>query len=181
LPGVTAAVDANDDRLLSRPKNDPKTSRTSDIWRTTSAPLRRTCSECYSHLPDYYGDTRSRRDCTSVLVHWRLHYRHTNRQPGSYGYLGDAARYFRNSPANVAVRRAIRKEAVETLERLHTSGLYDRIIIVAHSLGCVVSYDMLRAYFSRVSREFDRRAGDEGRAEPSRGKIRRALSRLAPV
>ena len=68
-------------------------------------------------------------------------------------YLGDAARYFRGSPANVAVRRAIRKEAVDTLERLHTSGLYDRIIIVAHSLGCVVSYDMLRAYFSRVCDE----------------------------
>jgi hypothetical protein len=68
-------------------------------------------------------------------------------------YLGDAARYFRNSPANVAVRRAIRKEAVDTLERLHASGKYDRIIIVAHSLGCVVSYDMLRAYFGRVCRE----------------------------
>jgi len=68
-------------------------------------------------------------------------------------YLGDAARYFRNSPANVAVRRAIRKEAVDTLDGLHTSGLYDRIIIVAHSLGCVVSYDMLRAYFSRVCDE----------------------------
>ena len=50
-------------------------------------------------------------------------------------YLGDAARYFRNSPANVAVRRAIRKEAVDTLERLHNCGLYDRIIVVAHSLG----------------------------------------------
>jgi hypothetical protein len=68
-------------------------------------------------------------------------------------YLGDAARYFRGSPANVAVRRAIRKEAVDTLERLHTSGQYDRIIIVAHSLGCVVSYDMLRTYFSRVCDE----------------------------
>jgi hypothetical protein len=65
-------------------------------------------------------------------------------------YLGDAARYFRGSPANVAVRRAIRTEAVDTLARLHTSGQYDRIIVVAHSLGCVVSYDMLRTYFSRV-------------------------------
>jgi hypothetical protein len=68
-------------------------------------------------------------------------------------YLGDAARYFRGSPANVAVRRAIRTEAVDMLERLHTSGQYDRIIVVAHSLGCVVSYDMLRSYFSRVCDE----------------------------
>jgi len=68
-------------------------------------------------------------------------------------YLGDAARYFRNSPANVAVRREIRKQAVDTLDYLHTSGRYDRIIVVAHSLGCVVAYDMLRAYFSRVCEE----------------------------
>jgi hypothetical protein len=68
-------------------------------------------------------------------------------------YLGDAARYFRGSPGNVAVRRAIRKEAVDTLERLHTSGQYDRIVIVAHSLGCVVAYDMLRNYFGRVCGE----------------------------
>ena len=65
-------------------------------------------------------------------------------------YLGDAARYFRNSPANVAVRRAIRKNAVDTLASLHASGYYDRIIVVAHSLGSVVAYDMLRAYYSRI-------------------------------
>jgi hypothetical protein len=68
-------------------------------------------------------------------------------------YLGDAARYFRGSPGNVAVRRAIRKEAVDTLERLHKSGQYDRIVVVAHSLGTVVAYDMLRAYFSRICDE----------------------------
>jgi hypothetical protein len=65
-------------------------------------------------------------------------------------FLGDAARYFRNSPGNVAVRREIRKQAVDTLAALHTSGRYDRIIVVAHSLGTVIAYDMLRAYFSRI-------------------------------
>jgi hypothetical protein len=65
-------------------------------------------------------------------------------------YLGDAARYFRNSPGNVAVRREIRKQAVDTLDALHASGKYDRIVVVAHSLGTVVAYDMLRAYFSRI-------------------------------
>jgi hypothetical protein len=65
-------------------------------------------------------------------------------------YLGDAARYFRNSPGNVRVRRQIRKEAVDTIDALHASGKYDRIIVVAHSLGTVVAYDMLRAYFSRI-------------------------------
>jgi hypothetical protein len=65
-------------------------------------------------------------------------------------YLGDAARYFRASPGNVAVRREIRKQAVDTLDALHASGKYDRIIVVAHSLGTVIAYDMLRAYFSRI-------------------------------
>jgi hypothetical protein len=65
-------------------------------------------------------------------------------------FLGDAARYFRNSPGNVAVRREIRKQAVDTLDALHASGKYDRIIVAAHSLGTVVAYDMLRAYFSRI-------------------------------
>ena len=70
-------------------------------------------------------------------------------------YLGDAARYFRNSPGNVAVRRAIRKEAVDTLGagsiRLRPATI--AIVVVAHSLGTVVAYDMLRAYFSRVCDE----------------------------
>lgn len=65
-------------------------------------------------------------------------------------FIGDAARYFRNAPSNVAVRREIRQQAVNTLEMLHSCGKYDRIIIVAHSLGTVVAYDMLRAFFGRI-------------------------------
>ncbi len=65
-------------------------------------------------------------------------------------YLGDAACYFRNSPANVAARRAIRKNAVDTLDQLHRSRDYDRIVVVAHSLGTAVAYDMLRAYYSGI-------------------------------
>jgi hypothetical protein len=66
-------------------------------------------------------------------------------------FLGDAARYFRASPGNVTVRREIRRQAVDTLDRLHKWGTYDRIVVVAHSLGTVVAYDMLRAYFSRLN------------------------------
>jgi hypothetical protein len=115
-------------------------------------------------------------------------------------YLGDAARYFRGSPANVAVRRAIRTEAVNTLDSLHRSGSYDRIIVVAHSLGTVVAYDMLRAYFSRICSELPPVAdlGDDfaeidtsawqpdGTATASdkkilREKARRAVARIAAV
>jgi hypothetical protein len=66
-------------------------------------------------------------------------------------FLGDTARYFRVSPGNVTVRREIRRQAVDTLDTLHKWGTYDRIIVVAHSLGTVVAYDMLRAYFSRLN------------------------------
>ena len=44
-------------------------------------------------------------------------------------------------------------QAVNTLHNLHKCGHYDRIIVVAHSLGTVVAYDMLRAYFSRICGE----------------------------
>src|SRR4029077_19376762 len=71
-------------------------------------------------------------------------------------YLGDAARYFRASPGNVLVRREIRRQAVEMLDTLHKWGTYDRIVVVAHSLGTVVGYDMLRAYFSRVNNRLPR-------------------------
>jgi hypothetical protein len=78
-------------------------------------------------------------------------------------YLGDAARYFRNAPGNTAVRRKIRKDAVDTLEKLHTRGNYDRIIVVAHSLGTVVAYDMLRAYYSRICSNFAATSSFAGR------------------
>jgi len=83
-------------------------------------------------------------------------------------YLGDAARYFRDAPSNVAVRRAIRREAVEMLETLHLSGQYDRIVIVAHSLGTVVAYDMLRAYFGRISRDLPTSGKELGAHEDER-------------
>jgi hypothetical protein len=68
-------------------------------------------------------------------------------------YLGDVARYLRNSPANIAGRREIRRAAVDTLLALHESGKYDRIVVVAHSLGTFVAYDMLRATFARMYRD----------------------------
>ncbi len=69
---------------------------------------------------------------------------------------GDAARYLRAAPSNIAVRRSIRAMAVSMLHRLHSAHWqgapkYDRIIIVSHSLGTVVAYDMLRAYWAQVA------------------------------
>ncbi|MEM1128874.1 MAG: hypothetical protein AAGI71_19680 [Bacteroidota bacterium] len=56
---------------------------------------------------------------------------------------GDAARYLDASPANIGRRQAIRAKGVEILNKLHACGEYERIIVVGHSLGSVIGYDLL--------------------------------------
>lgn len=63
---------------------------------------------------------------------------------------GDAARYLNAAPPNVGVRQTIREAAVDLIEKLHASGLYDRIVIIGHSLGTVVAYDALTFAWGRV-------------------------------
>jgi hypothetical protein len=58
------------------------------------------------------------------------------------GIIGDAARYLHVAPANVQCRHAIRQAGIKVLDTLHERG-YDRIIIVGHSLGSVIGYDIL--------------------------------------
>lgn len=82
-------------------------------------------------------------------------------------YFGDVARYVKPNPMNVARRQEIRQKGVELLEtlmgvhgkdpRLHKdteswSEEYDRIIVVGHSLGSVVAYDILKHTFARWNR-----------------------------
>lgn len=69
--------------------------------------------------------------------------------------IGDAARYFTVSPDNVQVTEEIRATAVNLLERLHDmereSGipLYERLVVVGHSLGSVIAYDAVRFLWAR--------------------------------
>ncbi|WP_455911457.1 hypothetical protein [Pseudomonas putida] len=58
-------------------------------------------------------------------------------------YLGDAARYLSPNPQNVVVREQIRADGVALLRALHNKGDYDRIIVVGHSLGSVIAYDIV--------------------------------------
>jgi hypothetical protein len=55
----------------------------------------------------------------------------------------DVVRYLDTSPRSYAVRREIRKGLVEMLQALHASKAprYDRIVLVAHSLGAYLAYD----------------------------------------
>lgn len=69
--------------------------------------------------------------------------------------IGDAARYLRNDPDNIAARQKIRALGVDALERLHGSERdYERIIVVGHSLGSIIGYDILRYAFARRMQEF---------------------------
>ncbi|MGW4228304.1 hypothetical protein ACWEF9_03285 [Streptomyces sp. NPDC004980] len=58
----------------------------------------------------------------------------------------DVVRYLDTSPRSYAVRHDIRKGLVELLQKLHSSRYkgeprYERIVIVAHSLGAYIAYD----------------------------------------
>lgn len=73
--------------------------------------------------------------------------------------VGDAARYFTNSPGNLEDREEIRLGLVKLLAELHdrrdpVTGQheYDRIVVVGHSLGSVIAYDALNALWARRSR-----------------------------
>ncbi|MES2626357.1 MAG: hypothetical protein V4628_13820 [Pseudomonadota bacterium] len=76
-------------------------------------------------------------------------------------YVGDAARYLSPSPQNIALRQRIRSEGVNLLRRLHESGKYDRIVIVGHSLGSVIGYDILTALWQKHNENYDFKARED--------------------
>lgn len=82
-------------------------------------------------------------------------------------YLGDVARYVRADPRNIAMRRAIRERGLKLLDDLHASGAYERIVIVAHSLGTIIAYDLVSFFWA--ARERALRISEE---EPAFQKLR---------
>lgn len=64
--------------------------------------------------------------------------------------FGDAATYLKAQVETVGSRARIRERGLKLLEGLHSSDRYDRIIIVAHSLGTVLAYDLLQIFWQRV-------------------------------
>jgi hypothetical protein len=69
--------------------------------------------------------------------------------------VGDAARYLSSNPGDIQRRQEIRKKGLDLLEDLHRCGKYDRIILVGHSLGGVIGYDMLMHMWGRRHRRMD--------------------------
>ena len=74
--------------------------------------------------------------------------------------VGDAARYLNPTPANVNRREEIRAKGFEVLKKLHDKrNGYDRIIVVGHSLGAVIGYDVLYHTWSEFNRSSGTNAG----------------------
>jgi hypothetical protein len=59
-------------------------------------------------------------------------------------YLGDVAAYVRAEPDTIEKRAEVRERGRALLRSLMDSPSYDRVVIVAHSLGCIIAYDLLQ-------------------------------------
>ncbi|MBV7336195.1 hypothetical protein KFU94_49765 [Chloroflexi bacterium TSY] len=80
-------------------------------------------------------------------------------------YLGDAARYLSPIPRNIKLRQKIRTEGINLLRSLHGSGDYDRIILVGHSLGSIIAYDIITHLWDEYNAQL---SGLEEKAEVQR-------------
>ena len=66
--------------------------------------------------------------------------------------VGDAARYLHVAPPNVQTRHQIRSAGAQVLRSLHERG-YDRIVVVGHSLGTVIGYDVLNHSWTEFNQD----------------------------
>jgi hypothetical protein len=75
-------------------------------------------------------------------------------------YAGDAARYLHVGPPNIEIRRQIREAGINLLKNLLDAQVgpennktyeYDRIIVVGHSLGSIIGYDILTHLWPRYN------------------------------
>jgi hypothetical protein len=55
----------------------------------------------------------------------------------------DVVRYLDTSPRSYQIRKEIRAGIIDLLQALHDYGRYERIVIMAHSLGSYIAYDAI--------------------------------------
>ena len=77
-------------------------------------------------------------------------------------YVGRIVRYTSAKPDNIAARQNIRHRGLVLLENLHSSSEYERIIVVGHSLGSILAYDLISYFWAA---RLDSRTVVEGSAE----------------
>lgn len=85
--------------------------------------------------------------------------------------LADAARYLTPKPEHVLARNAIREEGVHLLRALHDSGVYQRVVVVGHSLGSVIGLDILRITFDELRHPDPTKPVPKEEAEAFRGLV----------
>ena len=69
-------------------------------------------------------------------------------------FVGDVARYLTPLPSNIKLRQAIRAEGIALLKRIHEEGEYERVILVGHSLGSMIAYDLLKYLWQEYQEEY---------------------------
>jgi hypothetical protein len=62
--------------------------------------------------------------------------------------FGRVVRYTRAKPDNIAARAAVRARGLNLLRAVHEGDEYDRVILVAHSLGSILAYDLLTYFWA---------------------------------
>jgi hypothetical protein len=98
------------------------------------------------------------------LIAWVLTYIVARVLPGWItGSFVDVVRYLDTTPRSYEVRRNIRKGIVELLQGLHDSGRYQRIVIVAHSLGSYIAYDAITYLWAQMNWRHAAATGPVGR------------------
>ncbi len=74
--------------------------------------------------------------------------------------IGDVIRYTMPTPQNIEVRNLIRKKGVELLQKLHDAknsdgkDTYSDIVLVGHSLGSIVCFDLLTFLFPQYHTKY---------------------------
>ncbi|HEX3357929.1 MAG TPA: hypothetical protein VHS31_13235 [Tepidisphaeraceae bacterium] len=106
-------------------------------------------------------------------------------KPFLVGWAGDAARYFGKSPDNPIERQQIREEGIALLRRLHAPNKYgkseyDSIVVVGHSLGSVIAYDIVLNYWNEINRDIEI-AGDDESLNSALHAIEALVGDLAPA
>jgi len=95
-------------------------------------------------------------------------------------YVADVSRYLEPRPPNISTRHDIRERGITLLDTLIASqredgaGKYDRIVVVGHSLGAVIGYDVLKYSFARWHDQFARLADGQ---QPCRVALEEMLRR----
>lgn len=83
--------------------------------------------------------------------------------------FGDVVRYLDTSPRSYEARRLIRKGMVDLLQGLHDAKRYQRIVVVAHSLGAYIGYDAIAFLWTRMNKLHDGGGKADGRGLDPKG------------